>query len=133
MGVKQMGVTAGAAVAAATLPLAVQRAGLSRTLLVAALAIVAVGVAAGAIFRRHVGGAGAAGLPDGRPGRPDPLRRRRILRLGGAVGGMVAAQHVVATYLTLLLVERRGLTALDAAGVLTVLHLSGTAARLGWA
>jgi ACS family hexuronate transporter-like MFS transporter len=131
MGVKQMGVTAGAAVAAATLPVAVARAGLSPTLIVAAVTIAVIGVAAAAMFHRSVGGDVRVGV-DARTGRPDPARRRRILRLGGAVGGMVAAQHVVATYLTLFLVERRGMTPIDAAGVLTVLHVSGTIARLGW-
>jgi MFS transporter, ACS family, aldohexuronate transporter len=132
MGVKQMGVTAGAAVAAATLPVAVQRAGLSRTLLVAAVAIATLGFAAAATFHSRVGRLAVGPGADGHPGRPDPLRRRRILRLGGAVAGMVAAQHVVATYLTLFLVERRGLTAIEAAGLLTLLHASGTVARVGW-
>lgn len=94
--------------------MAVQRAALSARLLVAALAIVAVGVAAAAIFHHRVSGAaGSSGW-------------------AARSGGMVAAQHVVATYLTLFLVDRRGMNAIDAAALLTVLHASGTIARLGW-
>jgi predicted MFS family arabinose efflux permease len=131
MGVKQMGVTAGGAVAAATLPFAVERSGLSATLVATAVVIAAIGVGAGVVFARR-GPSVGVGPARARAPRPAPALRRRILRLGGAVGAMVAAQHVVATYLTLFLVDRRGMGATEAAGLLTVLHVSGTAARLGW-
>jgi MFS transporter, ACS family, hexuronate transporter len=136
MGVKQMGVTAGAAVAAATLPLGVQEIGITATLVILAAVIAAAGAAAATVVGRVVGRRTTdAAREDPRAGvarRPDPARRRRVLRLGAAVGGMVAAQHVVATYLTLFLVDRRGMSLTAAAALLTVLHLSGTIARLGW-
>jgi ACS family hexuronate transporter-like MFS transporter len=131
MGIKQMGVTAAGALAAATLPFAVSRAGLRTALLAAGGAIAAIGIASSATFLRSVG---PARVGTGGPARrrPPPALRRRILSLGGAVGGMVAAQHVVSTYLTLFLVDRRAMTATVAAGYLTILHASGTVARLAW-
>ncbi|HWC71100.1 MAG TPA: MFS transporter, partial [Actinomycetota bacterium] len=134
MGVKQTGVTIGGALAAAALPFGVQRVGFSGTLFIAAAVIGVVGAAAAAAVRRLV----ASPASDGEPAATDrrraisPRLRRRVLTLGAATAGMVAAQHVVATYLTLFLVDRRSMTAAAAAGLLTVLHLSGTVARVGW-
>jgi ACS family hexuronate transporter-like MFS transporter len=131
MGVKQMGVTVGGAVAAATLPLGVQRMGITNTMLIAAGAVALLGVSAALIVARTAPRARSTERTAARP-RPDAIVRRRVHRLGAAVGGMVAAQHVVATYLTLFLVDRRDMTGATAAALLTLLHLSGTAARLGW-
>jgi MFS family permease len=131
MGVKQMAVTAGGALAAATLPFSVSRVGLETTLLITASAIAAMGAVASLVFGWRVGRARVA--RDGADvGPPSRSIRRRIIWLGVAIGGMVAAQHVVATYLTLFLVDGVEMTVAAAAGSLTVLHLSGTVGRLAW-
>lgn len=132
MGVKQMGVTVGGAVAAATLPFGVQQVGVTDTMLVAATAVALLGVLAASVVARLVPGARPSRARSAPRSRPGATVRRRVRRLGAAVGGMVAAQHVVATYLTLFLVDRRGMTVTAAAALLTLLHLSGTIARLGW-
>ena len=132
MGVKQMGVTAGGAVAAATLPLGVQRMGIADTMLITATGVALLGVVAALFVARLVPGARPARERPRPRQRPDGTVRRRVRRVGAAVGGMVAAQHVVATYLTLFLVDRRHMTVTAAAALLTLLHLSGTIARLGW-
>ena len=131
MGVKQMGVTMGGALAAATLPTSVERLGIRPTLVILAIAIIGIGLAASFAYRKVVGEVRERKSA----GRGLPLRTgsvRRIVVLGTVVGTMVAAQHAVATYLTLFLVDRRSMSATAAAGFLTLLHVSGTAARLGW-
>lgn len=57
MGVKQMGVTAGGAVAAATLPLGVQRMGITDTMLITATGVALLGVVAALFVARLVPGA----------------------------------------------------------------------------
>lgn len=131
MGIKQMGVTMGGALAAATLPTSVERLGIRPTLLLLASLIAGIGVAASFVYGRVVGVARLrASIGRGLPSRTGSVRR--IVVLGSVVGTMVAAQHAVATYLTLFLVDRRAMSATGAAGLLTLLHVSGTVARLGW-
>jgi len=130
MGVKQMGVTAGGMVAAALLPASIVRSGWRPTLLETASAIGLVALAGAWTYRRLTGGPGRARVAaaDGGPAAPV----RRILALGAIVGVMIAAQHAVGTYFTLFLVDARGVRVTTAAGALTLLHASATAARLGW-
>jgi MFS family permease len=132
MGIKQTGVTMGAALAAATLPRSVERIGIRSTLLILAGVIVAIGVIVSLAYRRIVGEARTKGAlaSEGLPVRTGSVRR--IVILGSVVGTMVAAQHAVATYLTLFLVDRRAMSATGAAGLLTLLHVSGSGARFGW-
>ena len=132
MGVKQMGVTVGGAVAAATLPFGVQQIGVTDTMLVTASAVALLGMLAASVVARLVPGARPSSARSTPRSSPGATVRRRVRRLGAAVGGMVAAQHVVATYLTLFLVDRRDMTVAGAAALLTLLNLSGTIARLGW-
>ena len=130
MGIKQTGVTMGAALAAASLPRSVERIGIHSTLLILACVIVTIGAIVSFAYRRIVGEGRRARGHEGLPVRTGSVRR--IVILGSVVGTMVAAQHAVATYLTLFLVDRRAMSATGAAGLLTLLHLSGTAARIGW-
>lgn len=130
MGVKQMGVTTGGVVAAAVLPASIVRYGWSRTLLATSIGIAVLGLAGASVYRLVTGEARTAGRPptDGHEG----LVTRRLLALGGVVGVLIAAQHAVATYLTLFIVDERGARVAAAAAALTLLHASGTVARLGW-
>ena len=129
MGVKQMGVTASGMVAAAVLPASIVRHGWTPTLLATAAAIAILGIA-GAIAYRLVTGERLA--RDGAaPDRPHGVARR-LLALGAVVGMLVAAQYAVATYLILFLVDERGAQIAAAAAALTLLHGTGTVARLGW-
>lgn len=128
MGIKQMGVTAGGAVAAAFLPTSVERVGFGPSLAVMAAFVAGIGIVAAAWLRSvrapiH----GGADSPV-----TDPRLRRRIVLLGVAIATMVAAQHCVATYLTLFLVDRRAMAPAAAAGLLSLMLLSGTVARFGW-
>jgi MFS family permease len=132
MGIKQMGVTAGGAVSAAVLPSAVERVGLRLTLVAAASTVAAIGLGAVAAFRWSVRPRKEPPSPRGPLPSAGTGSRRRILTLGSAIGAMVAAQHIVAIYLTLFLVDRRSMGATGAAAYLTMLHASGTVARLGW-
>lgn len=129
MGVKQMGVTAGGMVAAAVLPASIVRFGWSPTLLATALAIALVGLAGASAYRLVAHGQRSADTP---PPAAHGVIARRLLALGVVVGVLIAAQHAVATYLTLFLVDERGARVETAAAALTLLHACGTAARLGW-
>lgn len=128
MGIKQMGVTVGGAVAAALLPTSVARYGFAATVSVAAACVAVIGLLAATWLR------GSRDLREDRP-PPSPVDaalRRRIVVLGVAIATMVAAQHCAATYLTLFLVERRSMPAAAAAGLLSLMLVCGTAARFGW-
>jgi nitrate/nitrite transporter NarK len=130
MGVKQMGVTSGGIVAAAVLPWAIQRNGWATAFLVTGVAIVAVGTGGALTYRRLVHRQGRA-APPAAPSATGAATGH-LVRLGVVIGALVAVQQAVATYLTLYLVDVRDVSVTAAAGTLTVLHASGTAARVGW-
>ncbi|HEY6568467.1 MAG TPA: MFS transporter [Actinomycetota bacterium] len=131
MGIKQMGVTAGGVAAAALLPAMVLRWGFGTSMFFVAVTIATVGIASSLVYRSIARSSGhqTSSAP---VGAIDPRTRRRVVTLGAAIGTMVAAQHCVATYLTLYLVASRGLSITAAAGMLALLHGSGTVARFGW-
>jgi nitrate/nitrite transporter NarK len=129
MGVKQMGVTAGGMVAAAILPASIVRHGWSPTLIATAAVVMVLGIAGAFAYRSVTGGS----RPHHRPtaDRPEGVTRR-LLSLGAVVGMLVAAQHAVATYLTLFVVDERGASVAAAAAATHPATQSGTVARLGW-
>lgn len=129
MGVKQMGVTAAGVAAAAFLPGSVERVGWRVTLLGAGAAIAVIGGTSSLAYAA-LAGTWRTWSPSG--GALAVVPARRLLSLGAVVGVLVAGQAVVGTYLALFLVDRRGMDVAAAAAALTVLHASGTAARLGW-
>ncbi|HSJ51384.1 MAG TPA: MFS transporter [Actinomycetota bacterium] len=130
MGIKQMGVTGGGMVAAAVLPATIQSVGWRPTLLTTGLAIGLLVWAGAGVYRQLVRddtstpGAGARAAHG--------VATRRLLGLGVIIGLMIGAQHAVGTHLSLFLVDERAMTVTGAAAALTLLHSSGTAARLGW-
>ncbi|HZD18579.1 MAG TPA: MFS transporter [Actinomycetota bacterium] len=130
MGVKQMGVTAGGMVAAAVLPASVLGSGWSSTMLVTSMAVALVGTAGASAYRLLVSDGRSLGPPAS--GRRAAAPARRLLALGAVVGVMIAAQHAVGTYLALFLVDERHVRITTAAAALTLLHGSGTVARLAW-
>ena len=129
MGVKQMGVTAAGMVAAAVLPASIVGEGWTPTLLATAAAIAVLGIG-GAVAYRLITGKRLA--RDGAAPERSHGVARRLLALGAVVGMLVAAQYAVSTYLILFLVDERAAQIAAAAAALTLLHGTGTVARLGW-
>jgi sugar phosphate permease len=125
-GLRQAAVPLGGAVAAFTLPALVSatdaRAGL-------------VGLGIGCLVA-----AGACGVWLREPARsrvtrgPGPLRDRRVYRLAGASGLLVASQAAVVGFVVLFLHEERGLAEVAAGAVLAAVQVVGVALRIsaGW-
>lgn len=129
MGFKQMGVTAGGVVAAAILPSSIQGIGWEPTMFALGATIGLLGWGGALAYRRRIHGGGP---PRRAETSNPPVAAARLLGLGCIIGIMIGAQHAVGTYLSLFLVDERGMAATTAAGALTILHASGTGGRLAW-
>jgi sugar phosphate permease len=129
LGIRQMAVPLGGAVAALTLPAVAAIGGLSAALLVLAGASAAGAVAAGVWMREP------PPPPPGRPRppkAPPPLRDRRVWRLSLGSGLLVCAQNAVVAFVVLFLHDHRGVAAETAAAALAAIQIGGALARL-WA
>jgi sugar phosphate permease len=122
-GLRQAGVPLGGAVAAFTLPALTAardaRAGLLA--LAAACLVAAVGCA---VWLRQPG-------RFERLGGLGPLRDRRVYRLAGASGLLVASQAAVVGFVVLFLHEARGMSEVAAGAVLAAIQVLGVVLRIG--
>jgi sugar phosphate permease len=123
LGVRQMAVPLGGAIAALTLPLV---GGVEAALLVLAAGSAA-GAAAAAIWLREPPPA-----PAGRPrvSAPPPLRDGRVWRLAVGSGLLVCAQVAIVTFTVLFLHDHRAVGAGTAALALAGIQVGGAIARL---
>ncbi|MGH2674682.1 MAG: MFS transporter [Actinomycetota bacterium] len=121
-GLRQAAVPLGGAVAAFTLPALVAVTD-ARAGLVALSAGCLVAAAACAVWLREPGGP--------RPPRGlGPLRDRRVYRLAGASGLLVASQAAVVGFVVLFLHEERGMSEVAAGAVLAVIQVVGVVLRI---
>ena len=124
MAIKQMGVTAGAAIAAALIPLLVTRFGWRPSAGIVGAIVVIVGVGSASRFRRP-----AEARTSGRMG---PLENRPlVVTLGIATFLLLFVQHCVATHYILAL-QDEGVALVAAGAALSLLQISATAGRFGW-
>ena len=126
LGVRQMAVPMGGAIAAVALPLAVALGGLRAALLLLGGACAAGALAAGRWLREP------PPTTAQRPpvAAPRPLRDRRVWRLSVASALLVWAQIALLAFCVLFLHDARGLSAAAAAGVLALMQLGGALARV---
>ncbi|MGH7903129.1 MAG: MFS transporter [Candidatus Dormibacteraceae bacterium] len=122
LGVRQMAVPLGAALAAMSLPGVLFTFGLAACLVelasMTAVAAVAAGIWMPSTTLRS---------PRPSPPGPSPLRDVRIWRVAGAGALMMAGQLSLVAYLTTFLTHARGLGLAPAAGLLAVLQITGAA------
>ena len=128
LGVRQMAVPLGGAIAALTLPWIAGLGGLKAALLALAGAA-AVGAIAGVRWLRE-----PPPPPPDRPVvvAPPPLRDRRVWRISFASGLLVCAQIALTAFLVLFLHDRHDMSVGDAALVLAAVQIGGALSRL-WA
>jgi sugar phosphate permease len=126
LGIRQMALPLGGALASVTLPWLAGLGGVRAALLgLAGLSLVA--ALAALVWMRDA--------PPPPPGTPDatgpgPTRDPRAWRLGAASGLLVVGQSALLGFVVLFLVDERGLTTGMAAGALAALQLGGAFARL---
>jgi len=121
-GLRQAAVPLGGAVAAFTLP-ALVAASDARAGLVALAAGCVVAAAACGAWLREPGGPRS-------PRGPGPLRDRRVYRLAGASGLLVASQAAVVGFVVLFLHEERGMAEVAAGAVLAAIQVVGVGLRI---
>jgi sugar phosphate permease len=126
LGIRQMSVPLGGAVAALALPLLAAAGGLEAALL---------GLAAGAAGASLIAALWIREPPPPPPNRPvvdspPPLRDRRVWRLSLGSGLLVCAQIAITSFVVLFLHDHRGVAAGTAAGALAAIQVGGALARL---
>jgi len=123
LGIRQMAVPLGGAVAALSLPAA---GGVRSALLGLAAACLAGAIVSAAWLREP------PPAPPGRPkaAGPAPLRDRRMWRLAAGSGMLVCAQVAVVAFVVLFLHDHRGLSAGAAAAGLAAIQVGGALARV---
>jgi sugar phosphate permease len=127
LGIRQMALPLGGAVASLSLPLLAGAGGLQAAMLsLAGLSLVAA-LAAGALMRDAPPPASKIAPP---PEAPPPVRDGRLWRLGAAGALLVVGQSAVLGFLVLFLHDARGVAVATAAGALAVVQMLGAAARL---
>lgn len=127
LGMRQMALPLGGAIASVALPLLVELDGL-RGAFVALAGLSLSAAAAAALLMRDPparGGVAIAPAP-----APAPMRDQRLWRLGTGGALLVAAQSAMLGFVVLFLHDARGLSAAVAAGALAVIQLVGAAARI---
>lgn len=122
-GLRQAAVPLGGAVAAFTLP-ALVAATDARAGLVALGIGCMIAAAACAVWLREPGRMGTAARG------PGPLRDRRVYRLAGASGFLVASQAAVVGFVVLFLHEERGMAEVAAGAVLAAIQVVGVGLRI---
>ena len=126
LGIRQMALPLGGALASVALPWAAGIGGVRAALLgLAGLSLVA---ALAALVWMRDAPPPPPGIPA--PTGPTPTRDPRAWRLGAASGLLVVGQSALLGFVVLFLVDERGLTAGLAAGALAALQLGGAFARL---
>jgi MFS family permease len=125
MAVKQMGVTAGASVSAALIPVLTVAFGWRTATVVVGVLVASVGLASAHWFRRPSGATttAASGRLENRP---------LVVLLGVATFMLLFVQHCVSTHYILAL-QDRGVALAVAGAALSLLQLSATGARYAWA
>lgn len=125
MAIKQMGVTAGAAISAALIPVLVTHYGWRTATAILGAGVTVVGVVSAMWFFRPA--------EMRTMGRAAPLEnRRRVIVLGVATLLLLFVQHSVSTHFILAL-QDRGVPLLTAGAALSLLQWAATGARYGWA
>lgn len=125
MAIKQMGVTAGAAISAALIPFLITRYGWRSATTIVGTGVAIVGVASAMKFRRPAGvrTTGRAPRLENRP---------MVVVLGIATLLLLFVQHSVSTHFILAL-QDEGMSLIAAGAALSLLQWSATGARYGWA
>ncbi|BCB76249.1 MFS transporter [Phytohabitans flavus] len=127
MGVRACGLPAGAALAAATLPIVAHHATLSAAFGVLSAACLVAGIVVVTVVREPDGGVPLPVRGGGKSTVGDP----RLLRLSLASGLLVLPQVGITALLALFLVEHRGADVATASAMVTMAQLSGVASRIG--
>lgn len=127
LGVRQTGIPLGGAFAALTLPTIAATWGLEAAMLFLAALCVA-GAAAAARWLRDPPAEALSSRP--LVDAPQPLRDRRIWRLGLGSGLLVVGQIGLVSFLVLYLHDERGWPAAQAAAALACVQIGGAAARI---
>lgn len=131
MGVRQMGIPVGGAIAAITLPPLALSFGWRAAFVVAGLVTMVIGFAALRLYKEPPAGKVRASRgPAERVG--DLLRRGEVLALLCYIFIMSGSQWSYLTYLELYLVETLGYSITLAAGLLAVAQICGAAGRILW-
>jgi ACS family hexuronate transporter-like MFS transporter len=125
MAVKQMGVTAGAAVSAAVIPLLITRVGWRSAAAIVGGVVIVAGVTSAVRFQRPPA---ARAVKRGGPLENRPL----VIALGVAALLLLFVQHCVSTHYILAL-QDEGVALVAAGAALSLLQISATGARYGWA
>jgi MFS family permease len=125
MAIKQMGVTAGASISAALIPVLITNFGWRTAVAVVGCLVAVLGLVSANWFRRP---------PEARSAtRPRRLANRPlIVALGVATLLLLFVQHSVSTHYILAL-QDQGVTLVAAGAALSLLQLCATGARYGWA
>jgi sugar phosphate permease len=131
LGIRQMGVPLGGALAAISLPLIAAAAGLRAAMLALAAGCL-IGALASARWMREPPPA-----PAGRPvvDAPAPMRDSRLWRLAAGSGLLVIAQSALLGFTVLYLHDERGWSAAAAAALFAGIQIAGAVARVavgGW-
>jgi MFS transporter, ACS family, aldohexuronate transporter len=125
MAIKQMGVSAGAAISAALIPLLTAGFGWRIAVVFVGVLVAVAGVLSAQWFRRP-----AEARASARRGRLE--NRPLVVSLGVATLLLLLVQHSVSTHYILAL-QDRGVALVAAGGALSLLQVSATGARYGWA
>jgi MFS transporter, ACS family, hexuronate transporter len=125
MAIKQMGVSAGAAISAALIPLLTAGFGWRIAVVFVGVLVAVAGVLSAQWFRRPAEARALA-----RRGRLE--NRPLVVSLGVATLLLLLVQHSVSTHYILAL-QDRGVALVAAGGALSLLQVSATGARYGWA
>ncbi len=129
MGIRQMGLPLGGAIAAAVLPALAERSGLRPALLTAAAVAAAGGLVFGLVDRHPPVAADRSGY--GLRAEVRSLLRERPVRTAMWAGlGMVSAQLAIISYLILFLRDVHGLAVTTGAWMLFAAQMAGTAGRV---
>jgi sugar phosphate permease len=125
IGVRQMAIPLGGALAAVLLPWLTGATSLTAAFLVLAALMLVAGVAS-LVWMREPPGTDGPARSDG----PAPVRDARIWRLAAGAACLLAAQTSILSFLVLFLHDERAVAATTAAGFLALLQVGGALGRL---
>lgn len=134
MGIKQMGVTVGSALAAAALPVIAVASSWRVSLQFTGLLVIVSAVIFYILYREPAGPAAALGLEQtgSKKGFRDVIKNKNILMLSLLILPFTAVQLSLGTFLALYLTDSLSFSVVVAGSYLALTQIGGTAGRISW-